>query len=197
MQEFRGSIAQPARTPVNTSPTPSRALTHDSGPSWIATPSTWSPFSSFSMPVYPGATQMILRQPLHQRRRHQQQLAALTPNEISSHPGSVLNPADSTDIPTASHGCSSRVDRVAVTARRSPNCALATTDGRRQTTSRSFGRSSQRTQMAEAFRGDLRRSRLRAGARARVRMPSAFTRKPFRRRRRRRRGPPPRRRTDR
>jgi len=54
------------------------------------------------MPVYPGATQMILRQPLHQRRRHQQQLAALTPNEISSHPGSVLNPADSTDIPTAS-----------------------------------------------------------------------------------------------
>ena len=59
---------------------------------------------------------MILRQPLHQRRRHQQQLAALTPNEISSHPGSVLNPADSTDIPTASHGCSSRVDRVAVTA---------------------------------------------------------------------------------
>jgi hypothetical protein len=49
---------------------------------------------------------MILRQPLHQRRRHQQQLTALTRNEISSHPGSALNPADGTDIPTASHGLS-------------------------------------------------------------------------------------------
>ena len=46
--------------------------------------------------------QVILRQPLHQRRRHQQQLTAITTNEISSHTGSVLNPPDSTDIPTAS-----------------------------------------------------------------------------------------------
>jgi hypothetical protein len=46
---------------------------------------------------------MILGQPLHQRRRHQQQLAALTRNELSSHPGSVLTPADDTDIPAASH----------------------------------------------------------------------------------------------
>lgn len=45
---------------------------------------------------------MILRQPLHQRRRHQQQLSAVTRNEISSHAGSLLNPADGTDIPTAS-----------------------------------------------------------------------------------------------
>ena len=44
------------------------------------------------MPVYPGATQMILRQPLHQRRRHQQQLAALTRNEISSHTRKCLKP---------------------------------------------------------------------------------------------------------
>ena len=54
------------------------------------------------MPVYPGATQMILRQPLHQRRRHQQQLTTITPAKFSSHPGSVLNTPDSTDIPTAS-----------------------------------------------------------------------------------------------
>ena len=31
---------RPARTPVNASPLPSRAATHDSGPSRIATPST-------------------------------------------------------------------------------------------------------------------------------------------------------------
>jgi hypothetical protein len=32
-------------------------------------------------------------------------LAALTRNEISSHTGSLLNPPDDTDIPTASHEC--------------------------------------------------------------------------------------------
>ena len=37
--QFRGSIAQPARTPVNASPTPSRAPPHDSGPPRVATPS--------------------------------------------------------------------------------------------------------------------------------------------------------------
>ena len=52
--------------------------------------------------------QMILRQPLHQRRRHQQQLTALTRNEFSSHTRSVLNPADDTDIPTASRLCDRR-----------------------------------------------------------------------------------------
>jgi hypothetical protein len=36
---FRGSIARPARTPVNASPTPLRTPTHDSGPPWVATPS--------------------------------------------------------------------------------------------------------------------------------------------------------------
>jgi hypothetical protein len=45
---------------------------------------------------------MILRQPLPQRRRHQQHLTTLTTHEISSHPRSVLNPADDIDIPTAS-----------------------------------------------------------------------------------------------
>jgi hypothetical protein len=36
------------------------------------------------------------------RRRHQQQLPTLTTHEFSSHPGSLLNPPDGTDIPTAS-----------------------------------------------------------------------------------------------
>jgi len=45
---------------------------------------------------------MILRQPLHQRGRHQQQLTTVNRHEISSHPGSVLNRSDSTDNPTAS-----------------------------------------------------------------------------------------------
>jgi hypothetical protein len=49
--------------------------------------------------------QMILRQPLTQRRRHQQQLTTLTTNEFSSHPRSVLNRSDGTDIPTASRPC--------------------------------------------------------------------------------------------
>ena len=46
--------------------------------------------------------QMILRQPLDQRRRHQQQLTTVNPSEFSSHARSLLNPPDSTDIPTAS-----------------------------------------------------------------------------------------------
>jgi hypothetical protein len=45
---------------------------------------------------------MILRQPLRQRRRHQQQLLTVNRDEISCHPGSVLKPADDPDIPTAS-----------------------------------------------------------------------------------------------
>ena len=45
----------PIRTPVNASPTPLRASTHDSGPSWVATPSMCGSFTRFSTPVYPGA----------------------------------------------------------------------------------------------------------------------------------------------
>ena len=37
--KFRGSIARPARAPVNASPAPSRTPTHDSGSPWVATPS--------------------------------------------------------------------------------------------------------------------------------------------------------------
>jgi hypothetical protein len=45
----------PARTPVNASPSPSRTPTHDSGPSWIATPSMSGVLIPFLLPVYPGA----------------------------------------------------------------------------------------------------------------------------------------------
>ena len=45
----------PARTPVNASPPPSRTTAHDSGPSWIATPSMSGVLIPFLMPVYPGA----------------------------------------------------------------------------------------------------------------------------------------------
>ncbi len=55
--------------------------------------------------------QVLLRQPLSQRRRHQQQLTTIDRYEISSHPRSVLNPPDSTDIPTASQHCSREVWR--------------------------------------------------------------------------------------
>src|SRR5438552_12106510 len=52
---FRGSIARPARAPVNASPRPHGTSTHDSGSLWVANPSTQSSFHSSSKPVYPGA----------------------------------------------------------------------------------------------------------------------------------------------
>nr|WP_232537890.1 type VI immunity family protein [Cystobacter fuscus] len=39
--------------PVNAAP--SRMSTHDSGPSWVASPSMYDSFIRCSMPVYPGA----------------------------------------------------------------------------------------------------------------------------------------------
>ncbi len=47
--------ARPARTPVNASHLPSRAVTHDSGPPWVANPSTYDSFIHYTSPVYPGA----------------------------------------------------------------------------------------------------------------------------------------------
>ena len=95
------------------------------------------------------------------------------------------------------HGCSSRVDRVAVTARRSPNCALATIGGRRQTTSGSFGPSSQRRHWHRSV--SRRPSALPITGRSASARPyvSGMYPQPFRRRRRRPRGRPPSCRTDR
>jgi hypothetical protein len=42
---------RPARTPVNASTTPSRALPHDSGPVWVATPSLRDSFIHNTLPV--------------------------------------------------------------------------------------------------------------------------------------------------
>ena len=52
---FRGSIARPARTPVNASALPLRETPHDSGPPWVASPSTCDSFIHNTPPVYPGA----------------------------------------------------------------------------------------------------------------------------------------------
>jgi hypothetical protein len=46
---------RPARTPVNASPTPSRAPPHDSGPVWIARPSLCDSFIHNTLPVLTGA----------------------------------------------------------------------------------------------------------------------------------------------
>jgi hypothetical protein len=46
---------RPARTPVNASPPPSRAEAHDSGPMWLATPSSYDSFIHYTLPVLPGA----------------------------------------------------------------------------------------------------------------------------------------------
>ena len=42
---------QPALSPVNASPAPFRAPTHDSGPSWLARPSTYETFIHYNLPV--------------------------------------------------------------------------------------------------------------------------------------------------
>jgi hypothetical protein len=41
------------------------------------------------MPVYPGATQMIRRDPIMQRRRQQEHLIPVNRDEVLSHPGSL------------------------------------------------------------------------------------------------------------
>ena len=47
----------PARTPVNASPLPSRAATHDSGPMRFATPSLCGSLIHDTLPVFTGALQ--------------------------------------------------------------------------------------------------------------------------------------------
>jgi hypothetical protein len=44
---------------------------------------------------------MILRQPIHQRRRQQERLTAITHHEVLAHTGIVLNGPDGTLNPTA------------------------------------------------------------------------------------------------
>ena len=46
---------RPARTPVNASAIPLRESPHDSGPLWVASPSTYDSFIHHTSPVYPGA----------------------------------------------------------------------------------------------------------------------------------------------
>ena len=46
---------RPARTPVNASRLPSRTATHDSGPLWVASPSTYDSFIHNTSPVLTGA----------------------------------------------------------------------------------------------------------------------------------------------
>ena len=58
----------PARTPVNASPPPLRTTTHDSGPSWVATPSTYGSFIHSSMPVSRRTKQPISSTALSQRQ---------------------------------------------------------------------------------------------------------------------------------
>ena len=53
----------PARTPVNASPSPSQTPAHDSGPSWIATPSMSGVLIPFLPPVYPGAPHVPRKSP--------------------------------------------------------------------------------------------------------------------------------------
>jgi len=47
------------RSPTDASLTPSRVPTHGSGPMWIATPSPWGTFTSYSLPVLIGAPEFL------------------------------------------------------------------------------------------------------------------------------------------
>ena len=44
---------------VNASPLPLRETAHDSGPSWVADPSTYDSFIRNTSPVYPGARRIL------------------------------------------------------------------------------------------------------------------------------------------
>ncbi len=58
---------RPARTPVNASPLSLRTTAHDSGPMWLATPSSYDSFIHDTSPVFIGAlgTSYILRNFIH------------------------------------------------------------------------------------------------------------------------------------
>ena len=49
---------RPARTPVNASPPPLRATMHDSGPPWVAIPSTYDSSIHNTLPVFAGAQEV-------------------------------------------------------------------------------------------------------------------------------------------
>jgi hypothetical protein len=49
----------PARSPVNASPSPSRATAHDSGPVWVATPLPYDSFIHDISPVLTGARRVL------------------------------------------------------------------------------------------------------------------------------------------
>jgi hypothetical protein len=51
---------QPARSPADASPLPSRAATHGSGPVWIAKPSLWRTCTSCSLPVSRRTTNCLI-----------------------------------------------------------------------------------------------------------------------------------------
>src|SRR5207344_2941944 len=58
----------PMRSPVNASPKPSRATAHDSGPMWIATPSSQGTCTLYSLPVSRRFAYLVRFTPVSDRR---------------------------------------------------------------------------------------------------------------------------------
>jgi len=58
----------PMRSPVNASPRPSRATAHDSGPMWIATPSSQGTCTLYSLPVSRRFAYLVRFTPVSDRR---------------------------------------------------------------------------------------------------------------------------------
>jgi hypothetical protein len=75
----------PMRTPVNASPRPSRATAHDSGPMWIATPSSQGTCTLYSLPVSRRFAYVFRNGPASCRKRT---VPALT---INPRPGKMTN----------------------------------------------------------------------------------------------------------
>src|SRR5207302_8833184 len=59
----------PMRSPVNASPRPSRATAHDSGPMWIATPSSQGTCTLYSLPVSRRFAYLVRLPPLATEER--------------------------------------------------------------------------------------------------------------------------------
>ena len=64
----------PMRAPVNASPRPLRATAHDSGPMWIATPSSQGACTLYSLPVSRRVANVLRSCP---RSRHERAASAL------------------------------------------------------------------------------------------------------------------------
>src|SRR2546421_68958 len=112
------------RSPTDASPSPSRVVTHGSGPRWFATPSSWWTRTTYSLPVSPErqtGTESAAPEPLQ-----------ITSESATRRVGIIhRNRTIGADLRTElvhliSVGCRHRLRELLIThsARVCPNCAI-------------------------------------------------------------------------